>query len=131
MRLTTEIRETARLEVKPYSGAIMQTQIDQGASVRLKMIFKSEAGVLVDPTTIAVQISRDADGAFTEYDGTPQGEGITKESTGLYYIDLDTNACGGVWKYNIAATGAAPAAKQGQFYVIPTELDDELSSSSS
>lgn len=135
MPLSVEIEETATCEVATMQGALMQKQFDQGQSVRVKMTFRNNAGALADPTTVVLQIERDADAAFSSYDyddtsdSSSDYDGIVKDGTGLYHIDLDSSPMSGVWRYRAIGTGAIPAVKQGQFYIIPTAVEDESSSS--
>lgn len=108
-------------------------QFDQGQTVRLLTAFKNFDGVPTDPSAVRFYIQRDADSewAVYEYDAIDDSssdssfsDGPVRVSEGVFYLDVDTTAQSGVWKWRVVGTGAAPSAKQGSFYITPMDPDD-------
>jgi hypothetical protein len=84
-----------------------------GDVVRLTGSFYNLAGALADPTTVTFNVTPKgaAKQTFTYAGGT-----VTKEGTGVYYIDFPV-ARSGVHQYRIAGTGTPTKAIQGSFSV--------------
>ncbi len=74
----------------------------QGQIVRITANFKNEAGTLADPTSVYFRYK--ALNATTEHQ-YGVGVQITKASTGIYYIELDTTAYFGELSYRWYSTG--------------------------
>lgn len=90
----------------------------KGEDVRVRAVFRDEAGTLTDPSTITLQV-KDPGGTTDSY--TYAGGTITREATGIYYkvIDVDDD---GVWYYRFSSTGTPKAAREKSFTVLPTEF---------
>lgn len=93
--------------------------VTQGQLIRLTANFKSLAGVLVDPTTVQVEVYREADGDSETNIYGAIGSDLLRTSTGIYYIDVDTTALGGIYNWRFTGGGTGQNANQGSFYVAP------------
>jgi hypothetical protein len=116
----------------------------QGETVRLEKTFRDNNGELVDPATVRFSTYREADGVKTFYDYSPEDSSssssdsnsdnadspVVRESEGVYYVDVDTTAMSGVYRWRVRSTGPS-IADQDRFYVEPEEIDDDSSSDSS
>lgn len=85
----------------------------QGQLVRVYMRFKDDDGALADPTSVTLKVENPA-GTVSTY--TYAGGHITKESTGVYFYDIDANQAGR-WYYRTVGAGALQAAGQDSFMV--------------
>src|SRR5207247_4798970 len=47
---------------------------------------------------------------------------VVKDSTGNYHVDLDTSVSGGTWDWRWEGLVTNQAAKEGKFYVRPTDM---------
>jgi hypothetical protein len=102
--------------------------------------FYTIAGALVDPATVIFAIEREADGEteifnYVEPDSSsdssePEPGEVVRESEGIYYLDIDLSEIGGVWYWRVASE-VPRNATQGAFYVVPYNIEDSESSSSS
>ncbi len=84
--------------------------------MQIKGTFEDSSGTVTDPATIAVDVV-DATGVTTTY--SYSGGTVTKVSTGVYTVNLDTTAKPGRWQYRWYSTGTGQAANTGQFLVSP------------
>lgn len=91
-------------------------QYDIGDLVRVSVIFKNDALVATDPTTVSLKF-RKPDGTVTTWAVTA-GE-IVKDSTGNYHADIPISASGG-WHYKWFGTGAVVVGEESAFVVRPT-----------
>lgn len=85
----------------------------QGTLLRLTGTFKNLGGALADPTAITLKVQK-PDGTSTSY--TYAGAQVVKQSTGVYYYDVDLNQAG-TWYYRYEGTSACQAAGQDSFSV--------------
>jgi hypothetical protein len=77
----------------------------------LSGVFKTAAGVLIDPTTVTLNVRLP--------DGTTVTPAVTHDSTGMYHANYQP-AIGGIFYYRFVGTGAAIAAAQQQFTIVPS-----------
>jgi RecJ-like exonuclease len=92
-----------------------------GASVRVRGKFKyPSTGVLFDPTTVKASYRHEANVVTTKTYG-PDPE-LVKESTGIYYIDINANAVGN-WYWRIFSQGTGQTAEEGTFKVPASNFD--------
>ena len=76
----------------------------EGQVPRITATFKTSSGTLVDPTSVFFRY-KVGNGAVTQ---EAYGGGIVlKESTGVYYVDIDTTGKPGKWIYRWYSTGTA------------------------
>jgi len=87
------------------------TRYSNGSLPRVSGTFRSELGVLQDPTAVLLDVTTPA-GVLTTYTSS----GFTKAGTGQYYKDIDANAVG-TWTYRWYATGTGQASESDTFYV--------------
>jgi hypothetical protein len=102
--------------------------------------FYNAAGALVDPATVIFAYEREADGetevfTYVEPDSSsdssePEAWEVVRESEGIYYLDFDLSEIGGIWYWRVASEVPRNAI-QGAFYVVPDNIEDSESSSSS
>jgi hypothetical protein len=83
-----------------------------GALARISGVFKDVAGNLIDPTTIALRVSKRS-GTSTY---TFAGSTVIKDSTGNYHVDVSALERG-TWLYEWRSTGTGQAAEHGEFVV--------------
>lgn len=88
---------------------------DIGDSVRLSVTF-TVGTTPTDPTTITAKV-RNAAGTVTTY--TYAAAQITKDSTGVYHLDITVNLSG-TWVYRFEGTGTCIAAIEQILYVEPS-----------
>ena len=83
-----------------------------GARVRIDAEFRDLDGALTDPTTVTVTFWDPADNATTSTSSW------TKDSVGLYHLDITTDEAG-TWFYKWTGAGAVIAApiRNGKFIV--------------
>lgn len=86
---------------------------DVGTTVRLTVQFKNLDGALADPDSVTAKV-QDPSGS----ESTPDA---TKASTGVYYIDIDTDEAGD-WYARMTGTGAVKAAFEGKFVAKATQF---------
>jgi hypothetical protein len=74
-------------------------------------------GVATDPTTVTLTVKK-PDGTLLVYGWpTPGATGsLTREAAGRFYADV-LLTIKGVWKYELAGTGAVTTVEQGSFAV--------------
>lgn len=96
----------------------MNGAYDIGDQVRLTAQFQDEAGALIDPESVVLQI-RDGAGAQTTY--TYPGPGVAHDGIGQYHYDL-TLTVGGTWVYRWEGTGHPQTAEEGQLAVRPSQV---------
>lgn len=84
-----------------------------GDLVRISAVFRDIAGTLVDPTTVALKVTKPS-GAQNTY--TFALSQVIKDSTGNYHYDAAADAAG-LWRYTWSSTGAGQAAENGEFRV--------------
>lgn len=89
--------------------------------IRLTGTFTNAAGERKDPTTITVKV-QDAGGTQKTYVG--EGEGVVRDSEGVYHKDIEitkpAGGGGGNWFYRFEGTGALIAAGETSFAVQQT-----------
>lgn len=90
---------------------------DVGDQVRLWGVFKNLAGADADPDTI---ICKHQDPSGNETTIT-YPTGMTKASTGRYYVDLTIDEAG-TWYYRFNGTGAIIAAGEQSFIARATQF---------
>lgn len=86
---------------------------DKGDIVPLTATFRNAAGVLTNPTTVALTI---IDPEGVEASPTPDND-----STGAYSHDL-TLTKSGLWQYRWAGTGAVAEVEEGALYARSTRF---------
>lgn len=86
---------------------------DRGDLVRLTATFTDTAGVATDPTTVTCRVRSPA--GTTTVDTYSPGS-ITKDSTGVYHLDVNASESG-QWWYRWEGTGAVQQADEGTFSV--------------
>lgn len=88
-----------------------------GQVVRCKGRFRDTDGEYRDPTSVFFQLINPSDVQTSlEYgvDGT-----LVKESTGVYYVDVDVGAIGaGMYNYRFYSTGTYQTANEDRFEVM-------------
>lgn len=90
----------------------------KGDLARVSGIFKDLAGALIDPSTIALKVTKPS-GTTTAY--TFAGGTVIKDSTGNYHVDVSVTE-GGPWFYKWETTGTGQAAEHGEFMVEPSSF---------
>ena len=94
-----------------------------GSLVRETGTFLNVSGVATDPTTVTFKYKKDAGSTTTL---TYAGGGVTKSSTGVYYVDLDTTGWAGpdtqTWVMEWIGTGTVVAIAGDSFKVSPPAL---------
>ena len=90
---------------------------EPGVSVRLTGQFRSQ-GVLGDPTSIVLKV-KDPLGTTTTYDYALAE--VTREDTGVYYVDV-VPSTPGRWFYRWLATGALVGSVEESFRVRNPEI---------
>jgi hypothetical protein len=91
-----------------------------GDLVRLSATFTNSIGAQTDPTTITCLVKlRYVIGAQTTTYTHPAT--ITKDSTGIYHVDITPDA-EGIWDYRWVATGTVQAAAESAFNVPNSEF---------
>lgn len=105
-------------------------RVNQGAVVRLTATFKNFAGTLTDPTVVTFFVQSRGDNEWSEYiyDGV---NSIVRSGTGVYYFEQDTSDEAGRYNWRIISSGLAPGSRQGSFYVVPMDPNDDSSEFSS
>lgn len=93
----------------------MNTYTD-GELVKCTGTFKDENDVVADPSTVTFVYETPA-GAVTELVYGTDAE-VVKDSTGVYYVNLDTTGVPGTWKYRFFSSGNGQAAAQSKFKVM-------------
>jgi hypothetical protein len=94
---------------------ITMNEYDEGDVVRCRGEFRDVNGTLADPAVIKFRFtSPGAD--VVEYVYLTDDE-LTKVSTGIYLVELDTTGKPGTWHYRFFSTGNGQAAEQSQFHV--------------
>lgn len=89
----------------------------EGSLVKLTGTFTDEVGAAVDPSVVKVAIEK-SDGTTTTYTYGTDPE-VTKPSTGIYQIQVDTTGKPGYWHYRWYSTGSGQTATtRGRFRVI-------------
>jgi hypothetical protein len=84
-------------------------------SIRIKAKIRDVDGVLTDPSNITFELERPNDTEYTVY-GTGTTPAVTKESTGIWYIDLEVDTPG-KWKYSWFTLGTVTSSWKGFFQV--------------
>jgi hypothetical protein len=79
-----------------------------GQSIRITASFTVD-GTLTDPDTVTIKLRHGSSGEITTL--VPQ-----TETTGIYYVDVDTTGFErGDWNYRVEGTGATQAAAESTF----------------
>lgn len=94
----------------------MVNQYDIGTKVRLIGEFRDLDNVLSDPTVVVAK-TRDPSGNVT----TISGGSVTKDSTGVYHVDVTLDESG-TWWYRFEGTGAVVAADEQAFVVAESRF---------
>lgn len=93
-----------------------------GTTIRVTGTFRNVAGDLADPSTVTFKYRKP--GVTTVTTVTYAGGGVTKSSTGVYYIDLaTTDDENGVWAYRWSSTGNPATAIESEFAVADSSFD--------
>ena len=87
---------------------------NKGDVVRVKGSFLDPDDNPLDPDVIYLQVKTPA-GVVTNYT-YGIGATVVKESTGVYYADINANASG-VWRYRYYSTGNGQAANESRFVI--------------
>jgi hypothetical protein len=90
---------------------------DVGDRVRVTATFTNASAVVTDPTTVTV-LAKPRYGSPTTYTYPAT---VTKDSTGVYHVDLDVTA-EGIWDYRFVGTGTVVAAADGSFNVRDSQF---------
>lgn len=77
--------------------------------------FKKASNALVDPTAVTCEVKNPL-GTETTYTYGVASE-LTKSSTGVYIMAIDTTSYSGEWRFRWKGTGTNQAAEDGNFYV--------------
>jgi len=93
----------------------------QGDLVRLDGIFKTAAGVLLDPTAVSVTIVR-PDGQRNTYTYVTDAD-VVKDTTGTYHINVNASIPG-TWRYWWHSTGTGQAGAEESFIVRAAKAAD-------
>lgn len=81
--------------------------------------FKNKSNVLVNPTTVQVKVKQpDLTETTYIYGVDPE---VVRESTGIYYINLDTTGKSGTWYVKWNSLGTQGVA-QTNFTVVDTDI---------
>lgn len=94
-------------EQRPYSI----NEYDIGSSVQLSAAFFNNAGILADPTAIALRV-KDPTGTVTVYTGAQ----VTRQEAGIYSLNLAL-AHPGRYFYRFEGTGGVLAAADNMLFV--------------
>ena len=91
-----------------------------GQIVRLKTApgFQDPTGAAIDPSTVQL-IVKDPTGAVTTYS---YPTGVTKDSVGVYHVDVDTTGKPGLWTFAWKSSGTGQAYAWSSFVVDPAPL---------
>ena len=89
---------------------------NKGDLVRVQAEFLDLDEVAIDPTAVTLKVM-DPSGNVDEF--TYSGGGIIKESTGVYYRDVDADEEGD-WHCWWLSTGSGQGAEPTQFVILPT-----------
>lgn len=107
-------------------------QYDQGQSPRLTATFRNPAGSVYDPDVVTFTIRHESTGESEQFiwdaDDSESVDGdIHHTGTGVFYMDVDTAASGGIYAWRVQGEDATypPAAKTGSFYVKPSDIGEE------
>lgn len=92
---------------------------DNGDLVRCRATFANGEGALIDPATVTFKAIKPDRSTITLVYGTDAA--LVKESTGVYYTDLNANQTG-VWYYRFESTGTGQAAEEFRFKVARSEF---------
>jgi hypothetical protein len=87
----------------------------QGDLVRLDGIFRTAAGVLLDPTAVSVTVVR-PDEQRNTYTYVTDAD-VVKDTTGTYHINVSASIPG-TWRYWWHSTGTGQAGKEESFIVL-------------
>lgn len=94
-----------------------------GSLVRVTGTFTDVNGSLVDPTTVTLKYKVGGGSIITL---TFAGGGLTKQSTGIYYVDLDTTGFTGpnyqTWTLEWIGTGTCVSISNDTFNVTVPAL---------
>lgn len=91
---------------------------DKGDRPRCKAEFKLNS-TLTDPSSITFKYKK-PDGVSTSLVYGVDSD-LKRESTGIYYVDLDINLSG-QWFYRFEGTGTVQAASESKFTVRTSEF---------
>jgi hypothetical protein len=83
----------------------------RGDLVRISGVFKDIAGTLIDPSTVALNVSKRSGPTTYTYPAT-----VIKDSAGNYHVDVSATERG-TWLYEWVTTGTGQAAEHGEFVV--------------
>jgi hypothetical protein len=84
----------------------------KGDLVRIAGVFKDVNGTLIDPTSVALRV--------TKPDALTSTPAVTRDSTGNYHVDVDLTDAGR-WYYTWISTGTGQAAENGEFLAEATQ----------
>jgi len=87
----------------------------KGQVVRSIARFKNASNVLVDPTAVTCEV-KNPSGTETTYTYGTDAE-LSKSSTGVYILVIDTTDYSGEWRVRWRGTGTNQADIDGNFYV--------------
>jgi len=93
-----------------------------GTTIRVTGTFRNAAEALADPSTITFKYRKPGGGAITTV--TYAGGGVTRSSTGVYYVDLSpTDDEHGIWTFRWSSTGTPATATESSFAVGDSSFD--------
>lgn len=94
--------------------------VELGDLVHIAGAFVDSAGTALDPTTVRFYYRVEAVGTTTTLT-YPTNAALVKESTGNYYVDIDTSDNGGWYYWRWRGSGAVgQGTTHGSFYVRNT-----------
>lgn len=82
-------------------------------TIRIKARVRNIDGVLTNPQSIEFELEKPGETSYSTYN---TNTGVTNESTGIYYIDLDVDMVG-KWKYSWFTYGNVTSSWKGFFQV--------------
>ena len=82
--------------------------VPEGVLYKLRAEFRDTNDALFNPSVVKVRVTTPASVVTTYVYGTDAA--LVRESTGIYYINVDTTDKPGKWKYRWFSTGTGQAA---------------------
>jgi hypothetical protein len=98
----------------------MANTYDVGDEVRITGTFTDADGNAQDPTAVFFAFLAPSATSATTYEYGTDAE-LVKDSTGVYYVDLDLDEAG-LWRYRFYSTGTGQAADEGYLHAREQEV---------
>jgi hypothetical protein len=93
------------------------SRFTKGATVRVTGTFRNAANALADPSTVTFKYKIGTATTVTlAYPAT-----ITKDSTGVYHVDLVASTSG-TWWYRWESTGDPQTSVEVSYFITPTRV---------